>query len=426
MQKHYTDWVERLIAAPELTSPEEVRKRKLFVNIVVFTIFYAAAYIPVCIWFEYNAGLRAVSVVLLVLPIVIYLMVKGAFKVSLHTYLLVISALCIYLMFKTGGLMGSPFTPQWLSIPFILAVLVGTRKIAIAYLCISIIMMAYFGISEIKGYDFVIDMNTDYVLTFNTIAQIGFLLTIFLVAISFDATSQKAYSQLNQMRKEAELQSEVIAQERDNSNELLLNILPQEVVEELKQTGKTTARNYDLVTVMFADMKNFTSIVESISPEDLVSGIAAYFEAFDSILGKYDVEKIKTVGDAYICASGLPNVNSNNPTVMVDLALEMAEAVEKLKRERTGSGKIAFDVRFGIHSGPCVAGVVGVKKFAYDIWGDTVNTAARMQQHGEGGKVNISGTTYDLVKHRFNCTFRGHIEVKNKGQMLMYFVDARK
>ncbi len=347
MQKHYTDWVERLIASPELTTPEEVRKRKLFVNIVVFTIFYAASYIPVCIWFEYTAGLKAVSVVLLVLPVVIYLMVKGSFKVSLHTYLLVISALCIYLMFKTGGLMGSPFTPQWLSIPFILAVLVGTRKIAFAYLCISIIMMAYFGISEIQGYDFEIDMNTDYVLTFNTIAQIGFLLTIFLVAISFDATSQKAYSQLNQMRKEAELQSEVIAQERDNSNELLLNILPQEVVEELKLTGKTTARNYDLVTVMFADMKNFTSIVESISPEDLVSGIAAYFEAFDSILGKYDVEKIKTVGDAYICASGLSDMNAS-PSDMVKAALEIQDFLQHVKAQRQGSGIPSFEARAGI------------------------------------------------------------------------------
>lgn len=217
-----------------------------------------------------------------------------------------------------------------------------------------------------------------------------------------------------------------IEQEKQKSEELLLNILPAEVMEELKQTGKTQARNYDLVTVLFADFKDFTQIIDELPPEELVAGIDNYFETFDKIISKNNIEKIKTVGDAYICVAGLPQVTSNNPLQMIDVALEMVTAIEQLKQERTAAGKIIFDVRIGIHSGPVVAGVVGIKKFAYDIWGDTVNTAARMQQHGEPGKINISGTTRDLIKHRFHCTHRGRIEVKHKGFVDMYFVEGRK
>jgi class 3 adenylate cyclase len=205
-----------------------------------------------------------------------------------------------------------------------------------------------------------------------------------------------------------------------------LNILPEEVVKELKQTGKTTARNYDLVTVMFADFKDFTLISNNLTPEDLVTAIDCYFEKFDTIIASHDVEKIKTIGDAYLCAAGLPEPNTRNPVEMVDVALKFLHAVDQLKQERTAAGKITFDIRIGIHSGPLIAGVVGIRKFAYDIWGDAVNTAARMQQNGDEGRINISGTTYELIKHRFHCTHRGRIEAKNKGLVDMYFVEGRR
>jgi len=225
---------------------------------------------------------------------------------------------------------------------------------------------------------------------------------------------------------EVVFQKDVIEKEKQKSDDLLLNILPAEIMEELKATGKTQARNYDLVTVLFADFKDFTQIIEELAPEELVAAIDSYFEMFDQIIAKYPIEKIKTVGDAYICVSGLPQTSSNNPLIMMEGAIEMIEAIEQLKAKRIKSKQVVFDVRIGIHSGPLVAGVVGIKKFAYDIWGDTVNTAARMQQYGEPGKINISGTTYGLVKHRYSCIYRGKIEVKHKGDIDMYFVISKK
>ncbi|MBS1666132.1 MAG: adenylate/guanylate cyclase domain-containing protein [Bacteroidetes bacterium] len=426
MMEAYNKWVDSFIKEKALLSPKEINKKRLFINIVVFTFFYASAYIPICIWFHYNSGLNAVICTLILLPSILFVIQKGYFTLGIHLYLLLITSMCLYLMNTTGGLWGSPFTSQWLSIPFILAILVSTRGTAFLYLLISVLAMSYFGVSQIMGRHFQLDMNKEFILHFNTIAQIGFLLTIFLVALTFDGTSKKAYEKVNELRANAELQNEIIAKEKERSDNLLLNILPAEVMEELKNTGKTHAKNYDLVTVLFADMVDFTRISEEMAPEVLVSCIDDYFQMMDNITSKYGVEKIKTVGDAYICAAGLNTGSSNNPVEMIHVALEILAATNRMSEERTALNKPVFQLRIGIHSGPLVAGVVGIKKFAYDIWGDTVNTAARMQQNGEPGKINISGTTRDLVKHRFHCDYRGRVDVKNKGLIDMYYVEGKK
>ena len=217
-----------------------------------------------------------------------------------------------------------------------------------------------------------------------------------------------------------------IASAKKRSDELLLNILPEETAEELKATGTAKAKGFEMVTVLFTDFKNFTLASEILSPEELVEEINHCFSEFDRIISKYNIEKIKTIGDAYMCAGGLPVANTTNPVDVILAGLEMVDFIARNKAERQASGQPFFELRLGIHTGPVVAGIVGIKKFAYDIWGDTVNTASRMESSGEVGRVNISGTTYEMVKDNFNCIHRGKIEAKNKGQIDMYFVDSSK
>ncbi len=212
--------------------------------------------------------------------------------------------------------------------------------------------------------------------------------------------------------------------EKNRSEELLLNILPAEVAEELKSTGAAKAKTFSLVSVMFTDFKDFTSVSEKVSAELLVDEIHHCFSAFDAILQKYKIEKIKTIGDAYMCASGLPVLNYTHAEDIVNAAFEIRDFMAARKKEKESRREIPFELRIGIHTGPVVAGIVGVKKFQYDIWGDTVNLAARMESSGEAGKVNISGSTYRLVKDQFACTYRGKIQAKHKGEIDMYFVEA--
>ncbi len=215
-----------------------------------------------------------------------------------------------------------------------------------------------------------------------------------------------------------------ISKARKRSDELLLNILPKEVAEELKATGSTTARDFESVTVMFTDFKNFTAMSEKLTAQELVNEINYCYSAFDNIITKHGIEKIKTIGDSYMCAGGLPVANKTNSVDTVTAAIEIRDFMLNEKQKRKAEGKPFFEIRIGCNTGSVVAGIVGIKKFAYDIWGDTVNIASRMESSGEAGKINISGSTYELVKDKFSCTHRGKIEAKNKGMIDMYFVES--
>ncbi|MBL7767315.1 MAG: hypothetical protein JNJ58_14540 [Chitinophagaceae bacterium] len=219
-------------------------------------------------------------------------------------------------------------------------------------------------------------------------------------------------------------QKVIIETEKKRSEELLLNILPEEVAAELKLNGSAQAVQMDQVTVLFTDFKGFTSMSEILSPQELVRELNECFSVFDSITEKYGIEKIKTIGDAYMAAGGLPTSNETHAIDVIHAAFEMRDFIEQAKARKFAAGLPFFEIRIGIHTGPVVAGIVGVKKFSYDIWGDTVNTASRMESSGEVGKVNISQTTYEILKDKPGFVFesRGQIVAKGKGEIEMYFV----
>ncbi|MEZ4967168.1 MAG: adenylate/guanylate cyclase domain-containing protein [Saprospiraceae bacterium] len=232
-----------------------------------------------------------------------------------------------------------------------------------------------------------------------------------------------SFLRTRQHAKVLEGKNEVIKEEQRRSENLLLNILPSLVADELKKNGHTNARYFEDVSVLFADFVGFSKIAEQLKPQQLVSELDTAFKAFDAIIAKYQLEKIKTIGDAYMCAGGLPNGGGSQMRNMIDAAREMQHWLADWNKQRQEQGLPRFDARIGIHRGPVVAGVVGSKKFAFDIWGDTVNIAARVEQAGEGGKINISGEAYEVIKSYVDCQYRGKIAAKNKGEIDMYFVE---
>lgn len=232
--------------------------------------------------------------------------------------------------------------------------------------------------------------------------------------------------EINSQKEEIIAQRDAIDKQRQKADELLLNILPLSVARELKETSKVTPKSYQMVSVLFTDFKGFTNISSDMTPEQVIAELDNCFRAFERITKAHKLEKIKTIGDAYMCAGGIPEENQTNAIDAVKAGLEIQAFMNQLKAEKIAQGKPTWEIRLGINTGPLVAGVIGEQKYAYDIWGDTVNVASRMESSGEVGKVNISGFTYELIKNHFDCTYRGKIDAKNKGKVDMYFVNSIK
>lgn len=241
---------------------------------------------------------------------------------------------------------------------------------------------------------------------------IGFILILTIAFVLYYSYLQKVKTNVILDRQKAQIET------------LMLNILPEEVSSELQETGKATPRYYESVSVLFSDFKGFTKHADKLTPNELIEELNASFMAFDDIAEKYEIEKIKTIGDSYMCAAGIPTTYDGHVLNIVKAGLEMQEYIVANNIKRVSEGLAAWELRIGIHVGPVVAGVVGKKKYAYDIWGNAVNVASRMESNGEPGRVNISAATYELIKGVYACSYRGKIYAKNVGEIDMYFVDG--
>ena len=271
------------------------------------------------------------------------------------------------------------------------------------------------------------------------LSGIGVVLIFLIISIVAYQYKRKTNKKLEQQNKQIlkqktllEKRQQQLKEEKAKTDSLLLNILPAPVAEEIRRNKKVVPRYYKKVTIMFTDFKGFTSIASRMSPGEIVRELDVCFMAFDQIIENYEksvgrkcVEKIKTIGDGYMCAGGVPIENDSNPMDVVRVGLAIRDFIEKRKVEKELKKEPFFEIRIGINTGPVVAGVVGKQKFAYDIWGDAVNIASRMETSCEVGRVNISGDTYKYIRNNFFFTHRGRIQAKNKGEVDMYFVDGR-
>ena len=220
--------------------------------------------------------------------------------------------------------------------------------------------------------------------------------------------------------------NQILDKQKAEIESLLFNILPEEVAHELRHTGAATPRYYDNVSVMFTDFKGFTALADQLSPQEVIQELDENFKAFDNIIDKYKLEKIKTIGDAYMCAAGIPTPQSGDHYQIMRAALEIRDYVIENNKKQLINGKTPWEIRIGIHMGPLVAGVVGKRKYAYDIWGNTVNIASRMETNVEPGNIAISSKAYEMVKQKFECKYKGKINAKNVGDIDMYYLEAEK
>lgn len=392
-----------MIGALQSDSEELKLQKSILVICAIPFIIAGAGWGIMYIYFgEILAGIIPLAYSFISLASVYYFSVSCRFEVFRFSQLLLILLLPFALMISLGGFVNGSAVILWSLISPLGAMLFDKQSKAprwllgfVVLVVISIVLQPRLRVQN--------NLTTGQISLFFVINLIAVGALIFLMVYYF--VGKKNFFQAR-------------------SESLLLNILPKEIAEELKANGTVEAKLFDEVTVMFTDFKNFTRISESLSPSELVAEIDTIFKAFDSIISKQNIEKIKTIGDSYMCAGGLPHPNNTNALDVVSATMDIKQFMQQHMQRRKLEGKELFEIRIGVHTGPVVAGIVGDKKFAYDIWGDTVNIASRMESSGEEGKINISGSTYELVKKQFVCIHRGKIMAKHKGEIDMYFVEG--
>ena len=269
-----------------------------------------------------------------------------------------------------------------------------------------------------QGYmPFAVFVQPPFYKSFPFILSLSVVLILLLILITAWRSKMFARERFK-LEKIINERTEQLLLQKERVDELLANMLPKDTADQLKKTGRANTRKYDLVSILFSDIEGFTRIAEQMNPDILIDELDKFFFKFDSLVEEFNIEKIKTIGDAYMAAGGIPEKNRTNPVEVVLAAMRIMQYMKDLKKDNENF----WDLRIGIHTGPVIAGVVGLKKLSYDIWGDSVNTASRMESSGETGKINISENTYEYVKDFFNCEYRGKMPVKYKGNIGMYFV----
>jgi adenylate cyclase len=392
-----------MIGALESDSDElKLQKSLLVICSFPFIIAGAGWGIMYILFGEKLAGFIPLSYSVFSLGSVIYFGLSRKFEVFRFSQLLLILVLPFALMVSLGGFVNGSVVILWALIAPLGAMLFEKRSNAPRWLLAFVVLVIISTLLQpwlrIQNNLTTGQVNMFFVFNLIVVGSLIFLMVYYFVG-------KRNFFQAQ-------------------SDALLLNILPKEIAEELKTFGRAEAKQFDQVTVMFTDFKNFTQIAEKLTPDALVAEIDRLFKAFDTILSKYHIEKIKTIGDSYMCAGGLPLATKTHAFDVVSAAMEIRQFMQQQLLKSKAESKEPFEIRIGVHTGPVVAGIVGDKKFAYDIWGDTVNVASRMESSCEAGKINISGSTYALIKHSFDCTYRGKIKAKNKGEVDMYFVEA--
>ena len=409
--KNINQYILGFIPDKYFTQEETLRKARLFVIISFLTPLFSCYYLLICTYYNMPHVLLGMVFNVLAFPILPFLLKFNKLPLqwlgNLYIAIGTIGVLSCALM--TGGLDSSVL--PWLSLLPLNSLLMVDKKSGWFWTITTIISIAIVGYLAYTGIIFLNETQDSFKHFFIVGNLVGLGVILFLIALVFENTKNEALENLANRNLQ-------LAEEKKRSDELLLNILPVEIVSELKQNGHSKAKHFDNVTVLFTDFINFTHISEGLAPEELVGEIDLYFKAFDDIIERNGLEKIKTIGDAYLAVCGLPHEFEHHALKTIQAAQEILTFTENRLKE---GGK--FNVRIGINSGPCVAGIVGIKKFAYDVWGDTVNTASRLESNGEAGKINISGSTYKLVRDHISCQHRGKIPVKGKGEIDMYFVD---
>ncbi|MCU0403940.1 MAG: hypothetical protein MUE99_05270 [Chitinophagaceae bacterium] len=399
-----------------LSGDEEVqRKARLTVGTLLIIAVFNLNYSVFSYFIGYQGGLLSQIPLFLISMLTLFLYRAGLHHFYLlFVYFVLCSVSIAVTVYYTGGFSSELFA--WLATTPIVALLVWSKKGSLLSLFVVVLIEVLFFIVAFDGYSFPNQIKPSLAPAFYLACNLGLVFILYGIGYVFEQAKDSALQNLHAKNVE-------LANEKKKSDDLLLNILPQSVADELKSTGESKAGVFENVSVLFLDIAEFTVISENMHPQELVNELNHCFTLFDNIVTRNKMEKIKTVGDAYIAVSGLPDEHPNHAAIAVTTALEMMKAMQDYAYERQMKGKEFFLFRAGIHSGPLVAGIVGIKKFAYDIWGDTVNMAARLEQNSMPGKVNISSQTYDLIKDHFLVEHRGKLHAKNKGYMDMFFVN---